>query len=109
LGFQIPLDHATLRKEDILETRIFEILLETPGFDLLVMGRGEGEGCYCAVNAFLGRGIAESLIFSLALAVGIIPEALPVIITIGLSDGAIRLAHKKVVVKRLEAKNIPLS
>ena len=45
----------TMTKEDILETRIFEILHETHGFDLLVMGRGEGEGCYCPVNAFLTR------------------------------------------------------
>jgi CO dehydrogenase maturation factor len=45
----------TMTKEDILETRIFEILRETPNFDLLVMGRGEGEGCYCPVNAFLAR------------------------------------------------------
>jgi len=43
----------TMTKEDILETRIFQILRETPSFDLLVMGRGEGEGCYCPVNAFL--------------------------------------------------------
>ncbi len=43
----------TMTKEDILETRVFEILRETPIFDLLVMGRGEGEGCYCPVNAFL--------------------------------------------------------
>jgi Mg2+-importing ATPase len=55
------------------------------------------------VNSLLGRGILESLIFSLALTVGIMPEALPVIITIGLSNGALRLARKKVVVKRLEA------
>jgi len=45
----------TMTKEDILETRIFEILRETPSFDLLVMGRGEGEGCYCPVNAFLAH------------------------------------------------------
>jgi CO dehydrogenase maturation factor len=45
----------TMTKEDILETRIFEILHETPSFDLLVMGRGEGEGCYCPVNAFLAH------------------------------------------------------
>jgi CO dehydrogenase maturation factor len=45
----------TMTKEDILETRIFEILGETPSFDLLVMGRGEGEGCYCPVNAFLAH------------------------------------------------------
>jgi Mg2+-importing ATPase len=55
------------------------------------------------VNSVLGHGILESLIFSLALAVGIIPEALPVIITVGLSEGALRLVKKKVVVKRLEA------
>jgi len=55
------------------------------------------------VNSLLGHGILESLIFSLALAVGIIPEALPVIITVGLSGGALRLVKKNVVVKRLEA------
>ena len=54
------------------------------------------------VNSILGRGILESLIFSLALAVGIIPEALPVVITVGLSNGALRLSKKKVVVKKLE-------
>ncbi|MDQ1279649.1 MAG: P-type Mg2+ transporter [Thermoproteota archaeon] len=55
------------------------------------------------VNSILGRGVLESLLFSLALAVGIIPEALPVIITVGLSNGALVLASKKVVVKKLEA------
>jgi len=44
-----------MTKEAILESRIFEILRETPNFDLLVMGRGEGEGCYCPVNAFLAH------------------------------------------------------
>jgi len=44
-----------MTKENILETRIFEILKETPNFDLLVMGRSEGEGCYCSVNAMLTR------------------------------------------------------
>jgi len=56
-----------------------------------------------AVNSLLGHGVLDSLLFSVALAVGIIPEALPVIITVGLSDGALRLAKKKVIVKRLEA------
>jgi len=55
------------------------------------------------VNSILGHGVLESLIFSLALAVGIIPEALPVIITVGLSGGALRLVKKNVVVKKLEA------
>ncbi|MEK7182110.1 MAG: HAD-IC family P-type ATPase [Patescibacteria group bacterium] len=47
--------------------------------------------------------IVELLIFSLALAVSVIPEALPVIITVALSRGSLRLAQKKVVVKRLSA------
>lgn len=40
-------------KREILEYRIFDILRETPNFDLLVMGRTEGEGCYCLVNDLL--------------------------------------------------------
>jgi len=55
------------------------------------------------VNSVLGHGVLESLLFSLALAVGIIPEALPVVITVGLSEAALRLVKKKVVVKRLES------
>jgi len=55
------------------------------------------------VNSVLGHGVLASLLFSLALAVGIIPEALPVVITVGLSEGALRLVKKKVVVKRLES------
>jgi Mg2+-importing ATPase len=44
---------------------------------------------------------AESLLFALALAVGISPELLPVIVTINLSRGALAMSHKKVLVKRL--------
>jgi Mg2+-importing ATPase len=55
------------------------------------------------INSILGHGILDSLLFSLALAVGIIPEALPVVITLGLSEGALILVKKKVIVKRLEA------
>jgi Mg2+-importing ATPase len=54
-------------------------------------------------NSALGHGVLESLVFSLAVTVGIMPEALPAVITVGLSDGALRLARKKVIVRRLEA------
>lgn len=50
-----------------------------------------------------GLNIGELAVFSIALAVGVIPEALPLVITISLSTGALRLAHKKVVPKRLSA------
>ncbi len=43
------------------------------------------------------------MLFSIALAVSVIPEGLPVVITFALSRGAGRLAKKKVVVKRLSA------
>ena len=39
--------------EKAFEQGIMEAIAEEKGFDLLVMGRGEGEGCYCAVNHIL--------------------------------------------------------
>jgi len=45
----------------------------------------------------------DFLIFSIALIVSIIPEALPVVVTFAFSQGAITLAKKKVIVKRLSA------
>ena len=47
--------------------------------------------------------LPELLIFSIALAVSVIPEALPVVTTMTLSRGALRLAREQVVVKRLSA------
>ncbi len=45
----------------------------------------------------------EFVIFAIALAVGVIPEALPLVITMALSRGALELAKKHVVPKRLSA------
>ncbi len=47
--------------------------------------------------------ITELLLFIIALAVSTVPEVLPVIATVTLSSGALRLAKKHVVVKRLSA------
>lgn len=47
-------------KWDMLDYKIMESVIETPEFDLLVMGRPEGSGCYCAVNNML-RKIIETL------------------------------------------------
>lgn len=43
------------------------------------------------------------LLFTIALAIGIVPEALPVVSLFTMSLGALNLTHKKVVVKRLAA------
>jgi Mg2+-importing ATPase len=55
------------------------------------------------VSALLHRDPLESLLFALALAVGLTPEFLPMIMTVTLSQGARRMARGKVIVKRLAA------
>lgn len=47
--------------------------------------------------------IPSLLVFSIALAVSVIPESLPVVTTFSLSRGALRLARQHVIVKRLSA------
>jgi CO dehydrogenase maturation factor len=42
-------------KINYLETLIEQALIEKPAFDLLVMGRQEGQGCYCMVNNILNN------------------------------------------------------
>ncbi len=48
-------------------------------------------------------GVIEALLFAVALAVGLTPELLPMIITINLSRGAMAMSKKGVIVKRLSA------
>lgn len=55
------------------------------------------------INLGLGRDGMQSLLFSVALAVGLTPEFLPMITTVTLSQGAIRMAREKVIVKHLSA------
>lgn len=42
-----------LTKQQAFEMKIAELIAEEEEFDLLVMGRSEGEGCYCAINTVL--------------------------------------------------------
>jgi P-type Mg2+ transporter len=55
------------------------------------------------VNIYFGRPLIESLLFGLALAVGMAPELLPAIMTIAMSSGAKRMSEKKVIVKKLSS------
>src|SRR6185369_697337 len=55
------------------------------------------------VNIVLHRPLLESFLFAVALAVGMTPEMMPMIITITLAQGARRMARKKVLVKQLSA------
>jgi len=54
-----------------------------------------------AAHLLVGRPILQSLMFAAALAVGLTPELLPMITTVTLSRGALRMAARKVIVKRL--------
>jgi Mg2+-importing ATPase len=54
-------------------------------------------------NILFHKPILDALLFSLAIAVGITPELMPAIVTVGLSSGSRALARKRVLVKRLVA------
>src|SRR6185503_11578178 len=54
-------------------------------------------------GALLHHAFLESLLFAVALAVGLTPEFLPMISAVTLSRGAAHMAHHKVIVKHLEA------
>ena len=56
-------DNPDMNKESILKSKVYEIIEEMPGYDLLVMGRPEGSGCYCYVNNLL-RGIMDKLVMN---------------------------------------------
>ncbi len=56
-----------------------------------------------AINVYFARPVLESLLFSLALAVGLTPQLLPAIISVNLAHGAKKMALQKVIVKRLSS------
>jgi Mg2+-importing ATPase len=55
------------------------------------------------VNGFTKHDWKEAFFFAMAVAVGLTPEMLPMIVTVCLSKGAISMSKKKVIVKRLHS------
>jgi len=65
LGLEVGLTVGQIRKEmkgeipahisrdQYMEMKMHQSLIEETGFDLLVMGQPDGPGCYCAANQFL--------------------------------------------------------
>ena len=78
-----------------LGTRQFGLLILRMTFLLVVF--------VLLVNALFHRPMLESLLFALALAVGLTPELLPMVVTVTLARGALRMAEKHVVVKQMIA------
>ena len=91
---------AELQKRDTVTafeagiTRFGQLLMRA--MLLLVLG-------ILTVNIIEQRPVIDSLLFALALAVGLTPQLLPVIISVSLSTGARALAKAKVLVKRLDS------
>jgi Mg2+-importing ATPase len=52
-------------------------------------------------NALFKHGVLDSLLFAVALAVGLTPELLPMILTVNMSKGAMAMSDKGVIVKHL--------
>jgi Mg2+-importing ATPase len=55
------------------------------------------------INGLTKHDWIQAFFFALAVAVGLTPEMLPMIVTVCLSKGAVAMGHKKVIVKRINA------
>ena len=55
------------------------------------------------INGLSKHSWLEAFLFAMAVAVGLTPEMLPMIVTVNLSKGALAMARRKVIVKRLNA------
>ena len=76
---------AGISKQELLEFKIAESLVEADDFDLIAMGRPEGPGCYCYANNVLKQ------------AIGTIAESYPYIVIdneAGLENLSRRIVHK---------------
>ena len=76
----------------------------TRGFSLLLTRMTVTLVLFVLLAAVLQqRPLLQSLMFAVALAVGLTPELLPMIVSVTLARGAVRLAEQQVIVKRLSA------
>ncbi len=58
VGAQAP---GAMTKDMLIEMRVNQALVEETGYDMLVMGRPEGPGCYCAANTVLSASLDKLL------------------------------------------------
>jgi len=84
------------------ETNAFEVGLRSFGFLIIRITIFIVLAIFL-INAFLKHNYFESFIFSLAVAVGLTPELLPMILSMNMAKGSVLMAKKGVIVKRLNA------
>lgn len=81
-----------------------EFELEITKFSMLIARITMGLVLFIlAISLLFHRNPVDALLFSLALAVGLTPELLPLIITVNLTKGSLRMAKKGVIIKKLAA------
>ena len=78
----------------------FQVGVRKYGNMLLTLTLGLAIGIF-SLNAVVGHPLIGSLLFSLAVAIGLVPELMPAIVTISLSQGARNMSKRRVIVKRL--------
>jgi len=78
----------------------FQVGVRKYGNMLLTLTLGLAIGIF-SLNAAVGHPLIDSLLFSLAVAIGLVPELMPAIVTISLSQGARNMSKRRVIVKRL--------
>ncbi len=50
---------ASMDKSAYIEMKLEDVLIEREGYDLVIMGRTEGQGCYCYVNNLLRKYLSQ--------------------------------------------------
>lgn len=60
-------------------------------------------GFVLIANAIIGRGFIDSITFAVAIAIGLTPELLPVMLSVSLARGSIRMSKKSAIVKNLSS------
>jgi P-type Mg2+ transporter len=82
---------------------VFMRLLDNTTNPLVILLRAVMVPAVFLLNGSSKHNWVEAFLFALAVAVGLTPELLPMIVTVDLSKGAIAMARKKLIVKRLNA------
>lgn len=101
-GKQTEYGHIAARLEEASSETDFDRNIR--GFSLFVMRLNFVlVTIVLVVNMLVGREFLDALTFSIAIAIGLTPELLPVMLSVSLSRGSVRMAKKHAIVKNLSS------
>jgi Ca2+-transporting ATPase len=93
---------ATLTQEEKKDKSPLQVEIQSIASRITVFAITIGVLLY-GVTMWQGLGINIALVYALGIAVAVVPQALPMQITVALSNGVARLAKKKAVIKKLSS------